>query len=75
MSLIVLATASADLQDRIQRATDGNCVPLELGQLPLSPAALFAQLDIDVPPDVLVLDTGVDAKPALEAAADSFVEL
>jgi pilus assembly protein CpaE len=69
MSLIVLATASADLQDQIQRATDGNCVPLELGPLPLSPAALFAQLDIDVPPDVIVLDSGLDPKPALELAA------
>ena len=69
MSLIVLATASADFRTRIQRATDGNCVPLELGPLPPSPAALFAQLDLDVPPEVLVLDSGLDPKPALELAA------
>ena len=69
MSLIVLATASADLQDKVQRATDGNCVPLPLGPLPISPAAMFAQLDMDVPPDVIVLDSGRDATLALELAA------
>jgi len=69
MSLIVLATASADLVSRIQRATDGHCVPLPLGALPASPAALFAQLDMDVLPDVLVLHSGPDATPALGLAA------
>jgi pilus assembly protein CpaE len=68
VSRIVLATASADLQERVERATDGTCVSLPLGPLPLSPAALFAQLDVDVPPEVIVLDSGPDPKPALELA-------
>ena len=43
--------------------------PWSSARCPLSPAALFAQLDIDVPPDVIVLDSGPDPKPALELAA------
>ena len=70
MSLIVLATGSADLQARVERATDGNAVTLPLGPLPVSPAALFAQLEVDVLPDVIVLDSGLDPQPALELAAN-----
>jgi pilus assembly protein CpaE len=70
MSTIVLATASADLQQRVERATDGTCVTLPLGPLDRSPAALFAQLDLVVPPDVVVLDSGPDPQPALHLAAE-----
>jgi len=70
MSLIVLATASAELELRIQRATDGACVTLPLGPLPHSSTALLAELDMDVPPSVMVLDSGADPQPALELAVD-----
>ena len=43
---------------------------LPLGPLPVSPAALFAQLEVDVLPDVIVLDSGLDPQPALELAAN-----
>jgi pilus assembly protein CpaE len=69
MSLIVLATESADLESRIHRATSGHFVPLPLGPLPASPAALFAQVDLAVLPDVIVLDSGRDATLALQLAA------
>lgn len=70
MSLIVLATASPELELRIQRATDGGCVTLPLGPLPHSSTALLAELDMDVPPSVVVLDSGADPQPALELAVD-----
>jgi len=70
MSLIVLATASADLELRIQRATDGGCVTLPLGPLPHNATALLTELDMDVPPGVIVLDSGVDPQPALDLAVD-----
>ena len=70
MSLIVLATASADLELRVQRATDGACVTLPLGPLPHSSTALLTELDVDVPPGVIVLDSGEDPQPALELAVD-----
>jgi pilus assembly protein CpaE len=69
MSRIVLSTASADLQERVERATDGTCVTLPLGPLAGSPAAFFAQLDVDLPPEVIVLDSGLDPRSALELAA------
>lgn len=68
MSRIALATASADLQDRVERATDGTCRTLPLGPLPATPAAFFAQLDVEVPPEVIVLDSGLDSGPALNLA-------
>ena len=43
---------------------------LPLGPLPHSPAALLAELDIDVPPGVIVLDSGADPQPALDLAVD-----
>ncbi len=70
MSQIVLATASAGLQARVEEAADGRCVTLALarGPLPDSPAAFFTQLDVEVPPAVIVLDPGRDATLALELA-------
>jgi len=70
MSSIVLATKSADLQLRVERATDGMCVTLPLGPLPASPEALFGELGIEVAPDVLVLDAVTDSPGALRLAAD-----
>jgi len=70
MSLIVLATASADLELRVQRATDGASVPLPLGPLPHSSTALLTELGADVPPSVIVLDSGADPQPALALAVD-----
>jgi pilus assembly protein CpaE len=68
VSVIVLASASAGLQDRLAQATDGRCVPLPPGPFPTSPAALLAQLDLAVSPDVVVLDSGRDPTSALELA-------
>lgn len=68
MSRIAVATASVDLQNRIERATDGTCRTLPLGPLPATPAAFFAQLDVEVPPEVVVLDSGLDLGPALHLA-------
>jgi pilus assembly protein CpaE len=69
MSSIVLATASQDLELRIQRATNGMSVTLPLGPLPDSPADLFAQLGVDAPPSVIVLDVGPDPQAAIGLAA------
>jgi pilus assembly protein CpaE len=68
MSQIVIATASADLEKRVRKATDAGCLSLPLGPLPASPAALFAQLETTPSPDVVVLDSGADSTPALQLA-------
>jgi pilus assembly protein CpaE len=68
VSRIALSTASADVQKRVERATDNTCMTLPLGPVPASPAAFFAQLDVDLPPEVIVLDCGVDPRSALELA-------
>ena len=68
-SRIVLATASADLEQRLNKATDGNCRALPLGPLPASPAALFAHLKTASRPEIILLDSGPDPRPALELAA------
>jgi pilus assembly protein CpaE len=68
-SRIVLATASADLEQRLDRATNGNCRALPLGPLPSSPAALFAHLKTVYRPEIIVLDSRPDPRPALELAA------
>jgi pilus assembly protein CpaE len=69
MSRIVLATASADLEERVHQATDGAFLSLPLGPLPPDPAHVFAHLDQLTPPKVVVLDAGAEPKAALELAA------
>jgi pilus assembly protein CpaE len=68
MSRIVLATASFDLKERVNKATNGGFLSL-LGPLPPDPARLFAQLDQSTPPNVVVLDASVEPEAALELAA------
>src|SRR5918998_1018344 len=69
MSRVLLATASADLQDRVHKATDGDVLSLPLGPLPADPAHVFAQLEHSAAPKVVVLDAGADPEAALELAA------
>jgi pilus assembly protein CpaE len=69
MSRIVLTTASADLDERVRKATNGACVTLPLGPLPSDPAHLFAQLDNLAPPNVVLLDAGAELEAALQLAA------
>ncbi|GAA2099895.1 AAA family ATPase [Microlunatus panaciterrae] len=69
MSRIVLATASAELEELIHDATGGNYLALPQGPLPLDPSALFAQLNGAPAPEVVVLDCQLDAGQALELAA------
>src|SRR5918992_4215828 len=69
MSRIVLATASAELEERVHRATEGAFLSLPLGPLPPDPAHVFAHLDQSAPPKVVVLGSGADPEAALELAA------
>jgi pilus assembly protein CpaE len=69
MSRIVLATASAELKERVHMATDGAFVSLPLGPLPPDPAGVFAHLDQSAPPKVVVLDSGAEPEAALALAA------
>jgi pilus assembly protein CpaE len=69
MSHIVLATASADLEERVHKATNGTILSLPLGPLPPDPAHVFAQLEQLTPPKVVVLDAGAETRAALELAA------
>ena len=65
---IVLATASTDLERRLQEATDGACLSLPLGPLPPNPAALFGHLGDAPRPELVVLDAGADPAPAIALA-------
>ena len=67
-SRIVLATASPELEQRLDQATDGNCRALPLGPVPASPAALFAHLKTVYRPEIIVLDSRPDPRPALDLA-------
>jgi pilus assembly protein CpaE len=69
MSRIVLATASADLEERVRRATNGAFLALPLGPLPPDPARVLAQFDHLSPPKVVVLDAGPEPEAALQLAA------
>ena len=68
MNRIVLATSSADLEERVHQAVDGELLSLPLGPLPPDPAHVFAQLDESTAPKVVVLDAGSEPKAALELA-------
>ena len=69
MSRVLLATASADLQERVHKATDGDLLCLPLGPLPADPAHVFAQLEHSTAPKVVVLDSGAEPEVALKLAA------
>jgi pilus assembly protein CpaE len=69
MIRIILATASADLQDRVTEAMDGEVLSLPLGPLPADPAHVFAQLNQPCAPRVVVLDSGTEPDVALRLAA------
>ncbi len=66
---IVLATASPDLERRMEEATDGACVSLPLGPLPTTPAAVFSHLGAAPRPELIVLDAGADPAPAIALAS------
>jgi pilus assembly protein CpaE len=69
LSIVVLAGASADLEQRIEQATDGTCISLPRGPLPRDPAHLFDQLMANQFPDVVVLHSDPSAtSQALELA-------
>src|SRR5918998_2384188 len=69
MSRIVLATASAELEERVHQATNGALLSLPRGPLPPDPAHVFAHLDQVAPPKVVVLDSGAEPEAALALAA------
>jgi pilus assembly protein CpaE len=70
MSHIVLATASADLEERVHKAlAEGELLSLPLGPLPPDPAHVFSHLDESTAPRVVMLDAGAEPKAALELAA------
>jgi pilus assembly protein CpaE len=69
MIRVVLATASAELEERVTKATDGALLSLPLGPLPADPAGVFAHLDRLPPPKVVVLDSGGQPDAALALAA------
>ncbi|HET7476556.1 MAG TPA: AAA family ATPase [Dermatophilaceae bacterium] len=66
--MIVMATASTDLKDRMLQATSGDVFVLPLGPLPLDPAHLFAQILDPTPPKVVILDAALDLQAALQLA-------
>lgn len=66
MSPILLATASADLERRVQQAVDGQLRSLPFGPLPTDPGPV---IDQPVPPKVVVLDAGAEPAAALALAA------
>lgn len=68
MSRIVLATGSADLEERVNKATGGAFFPLPPGPLPRDPAHLFECLENLTPPKVVVLDSELGLAAALDLA-------
>ncbi|UIJ34298.1 AAA family ATPase [Allobranchiibius sp. GilTou73] len=70
MSGVVLATASADLEQRVHRATGGTARCLPPGPLPVDPAHLFRQLADGPRPGVVMLDDSVGAPGQALALAD-----
>ncbi|MBO1755503.1 AAA family ATPase [Allobranchiibius sp. CTAmp26] len=72
MSDIVLATASADFEERVRRATGGMARCLPPGPLPVDPAHLFLQLGDGPRPEVVVLDDAAGAPGQALALADLF---
>jgi pilus assembly protein CpaE len=71
MSRVVLATASADLEERVRYAAGGAYHPLSQGPLPHSSDAggFLELLTTEVLPDVVVLDGEHDVENALRLAA------
>ena len=69
MSRIAAATTTGDLNNQLLEAMEGACLVLPPGPLPASPGAFFTALDVQAPPEVIVLDSGPDPGPALHLAA------
>ncbi|WP_153505871.1 AAA family ATPase [Cumulibacter manganitolerans] len=70
MSRIVLASGSADLQQRVQEATAGGSMSLWQTPFPQDPAQLLEPLAKYLPPDAVVLDPGpAGIEKGLELAA------
>jgi pilus assembly protein CpaE len=69
MSRIMLATASAELEERVRKATNGEILSLPLGALPPDPAHVFAHLGKLAAPRVVVLDAVAEPEAALQLAA------
>lgn len=72
MSNIVLATASADLEERVRHATGGTVRSLPPGTLPTDPADLFRQLADGPRPEVVMLDATAGSPDQALALADLF---
>ena len=72
MTILVLATTSAELEAAVHAAADGPVLMLPAGPLPADPAHFAQRLGAEVLPDVIVLGPGVpvDAALALGAAFD-----
>jgi pilus assembly protein CpaE len=69
MSLILLATASADLEQRVLAATGGQAVTLPPGPLPADVAQLIGPPPTPDTPTVLVLDCALGMPAALQLTA------
>nr|WP_218884039.1 AAA family ATPase [Allobranchiibius huperziae] len=65
-----MATASADLEERVRRATGGRARCLPPGPLPVDPAHLFRQLADGPRPEVVMLDDTAAAPGQALALAD-----
>lgn len=72
MSNIVLATASADLEERVRHATGGAVRCLPPGPLPVDPPHLFQQLADGPRPEVVMLDATAGSADQALTLADLF---
>ena len=72
LTTVVLASDSADLEQRIEQATDGFFISLARGPLPRDPAHLFDQLTGPQLPDVVVLHSDPSATGEALALAELF---
>ena len=72
LTTVVLASDSADLEQRIEQATDGTFISLPRGPLPRDPAHLFDQLTGPQLPDVVVLHSDPSATSEALSLAELF---
>ena len=69
MNRIVLASGSAEVEQRIRSVAGGSLAVLPPGPLPADPAHLFGRLTDGPPPDLVVLDCALGTEQALALAA------
>ncbi len=65
----MLATGSADLAERVDKATDGAFFAIPPGPLPRDPAHLFEHLEHLTPPKVVIIDSELGLEAALDLAS------